>query len=156
MIVYKDGDLLKDKSVALVNPVNCVGVMGAGVAEKFKQRFPENFFAYAKACREKTLKPGGLLVCNRQNFLKRDPADGPLYIINCATKLHWREPSRQAWVEKGLLNLRKFIDTAGIKSLAMPALGCGLGGLEWRHVELLVRTHFGDITDREVVVYKPH
>jgi O-acetyl-ADP-ribose deacetylase (regulator of RNase III) len=92
---------------AVVNTVNTVGVMGKGIALMFKERFPQNFAAYAAVCKDKKLAPGGIFVTERADLL------GPRWVINFATKGHWRHPSKLEWIDAGLADLRRFIQNAG-------------------------------------------
>lgn len=123
------GDLFESRAQALVNTVNCVGVMGKGVAEQFKRRYPAMFADYQRRCEAKTVKLG-------EPYLYRD-ASGML-IVNFPTKGHWRSPSRLADIEVGLDYLVAHLPEWGITSLAMPPLGCGNGGLDWSEVGPLI------------------
>lgn len=147
MIRYTQGDLLHAPEQAITNAVNTVGVMGKGLALQFKQRFPENFRAYAAACQMGEVKVGQMFVT------RREPPEGPRWIINFPTKQDWRHPSRLEWVESGLHDLRRVLLAEGIRSVALPKLGCGLGGLDWNKVRPLIDTILGDLEDVEVVVY---
>ena len=133
-VEFVHGSVFDHGCEAIVNPVNCVGAMGAGLALKFKKRFPDNFKIYADYCRKGEMKTGRVLMVSNRD---RPPA----WIANFPTKDHWRDPSRMEWIKDGLLDLRFRIDERGIKSVALPALGCGLGGLNWRDV----RTAISDI-----------
>ena len=149
MIHYTTGNILTEDVEALVNPVNCVGVMGKGLALAFKNAFPKNFAAYEKACRKGKVKPGKMFV-----FPIRSDR-GPQYIINFPTKKHWRNPSRIEWVEEGLKDLRTVILTNAIRSVAIPPIGCGLGGLEWKKVRPLIEDTFKGHRALDVVVFEP-
>jgi O-acetyl-ADP-ribose deacetylase (regulator of RNase III) len=111
-----------------VNTVNTVGVMGKGVALMFKEAFPDNFRAYENACKRKEIHIGRMFVTERQNLI------GPKWIINFPTKQHWRNPSKIEWIEEGLEDLKRIIIENNIKSLAIPPLGSGNGGLGWVNV----------------------
>lgn len=148
MIRYTHGNLLAAEAEALVNTVNTVGVSGKGIALMFKENFPENFRAYEAACKAGELAPGGLFVTERQDML------GPRFIVNFATKKHWRHPSRLEWIEQGLESLREEIEARGIRSIAVPPLGAGNGGLEWADVKRLIADKLADL-ESEVVVYEP-
>ena len=154
MIQYTRGDILADPSDALVNPVNCVGVMGAGLAKQFKRRFPSNFRAYAEICRRGKLNVGEVHV----HTMVRSPYGTgwplPPYIINFPTKRHWRDPSRLEDIEAGLTALADAIRQHGIRSVAVPALGSGLGGLAWTDVRPRIEAALCD-TDADVTVYAP-
>ena len=128
MIERASGDILKSDAEALVNSVNCVGVMGRGVALQFKKAFPENFKAYRLACANEQVQPGRMFVHDRGTLTN------PRYIINFPTKTHWKARSRSEHIESGLLALREVIQRLRIQSIALPPLGCGLGGLEWSEV----------------------
>ena len=125
MIEYKTGDILAEQAEALVNTVNCVGVMGRGIALQFKRAFPENFKAYAARCKRNEMQPGRVFVFETGGMLP------PRYIINFPTKRHWRGKSRIEDVESGLISLVQEIRSLGIRSIAIPPLGSGLGGLNW-------------------------
>lgn len=137
-IVHSYGDLLdmQDKVDALVNPVNCVGVSGAGLAREFAVQFPVNQRHYVNACRSMRIRPGQVFAAHdyRPNGLS-------IVIINFPTKLQWHKPSTTKWIEEGLDSLVGFLrETPEINTLAMPALGCGLGGLRWPVVKELITT----------------
>ncbi len=132
MIEYKTGDIFAEKAEALVNAVNCVGVMGRGIALQFKRAFPENFKAYAARCRRNAMKPGHVFV------FVTGQITNPRYIINFPTKRHWRGKSRMEDIESGLVSLAREIRSRGIRSVAIPALGSGLGGLSWPEVRVRV------------------
>lgn len=127
MIEYTQGDILKCEAEALVNTVNCVGVMGRGIALQFKRMFPENFKAYAAACKRREVRPGRMFVFETGQLTP------PRYIINFPTKRHWRGKSRMDDIESGLVALVAVIRARGIRSIAIPPLGSGLGGLDWPH-----------------------
>jgi len=148
MIRYTQGNLIEAKAEALVNTVNTVGVSGKGIALMFKETYPDNFRAYAAACMAGRIVPGGLFVTERQDML------GPRIIINFATKQHWRQPSRLDWIKRGLVALREEIGTRGIRSIAIPPLGAGNGGLDWGDVRALIADVLADL-DCEIIVYEP-
>src|SRR5665648_79330 len=129
---FKIGDVLQSSAEALVNTVNCVGVMGRGVALQFKEAFPQNFKAYKYACDRNEVQPGRMFVHETGLVLN------PKYIINFPTKRHWRGKSRIEDVAEGLVALRQEIVSRGIESVAMPPLGSGLGGLDWNQVRPLI------------------
>lgn len=127
-------DIFKSTAQALVNPVNCAGVMGKGLALQFREKFPYNFIVYRKACESGRLKPGIVLPVK----------DGEKFIINFPTKRHWRDKSRMEDIESGLANLLTVLKFYEITSVAIPKIGCGLGGLDWADVKpLVVRTFEG-------------
>ena len=127
------GDLLEQRVDAIVNTVNTVGVMGKGIALVFKTAFPHNFRVYAEACKNRTLVPGKLLAVRDTSLLY-----GEKLVINFPTKTDWRLPSEYAYVEQGLNALAALIQEQNIKSIAIPALGCGNGGLDWVKVKDMI------------------
>jgi len=149
MLTYTQGNLLEADVDALVNTVNTVGVMGKGIALMFKEHFPENFHAYEAACKRKELQVGHMFVTKRHDLV------GPKWIINFPTKKHWRQPSKLAWIESGLADLRRVIVENGIKSIALPPLGSGNGGLDWSEVRPLVGQALGALPDVRIVVFEP-
>lgn len=134
---------------ALVNAVNTVGIMGKGIALLFKELFPENFKAYAAACKAGEVRVGEMFVTAAVG------ADGPSWIINFPTKEHWVHPTKLEWVRDGLVALKQVIREKGIKSIAIPALVCGNGGLDRRVVRPLIESALADLEEVEVVVYEP-
>ena len=134
MIEYKVGDMFTEDVEALVNSVNCVGVMGRGIALQFKNLFPENFKAYAEACRREEVQPGQMFVYESGKMTN------PRFIINFPTKRHWRGKSRMEDIESGLHALAREISERNIRSIALPPLGSGLGGLDWSNGPLTHRS----------------
>lgn len=149
MIRYVTGNLLEAHTEALVNTVNTVGVMGKGIALQFKEDFPDNYKAYQSAVKRGEVRIGSMFVTKAGNL------NGLHYIVNFPTKEHWRNPSRIEYVEKGLIALRKTIQELSIKSIAVPPLGCGNGGLNWNDVRPLIEQYLGDLPV-EVIVYEPN
>ena len=149
MIEYKTGDILAEDAEALVNTVNCVGVMGRGIALQFKNAFPENFEAYADACKRDELHPGRMFVFETRQLTS------PQYIINFPTKRHWRGKSRIEDIEVGLKALADVIRETPIRSIAIPPLGSGLGGLDWKAVRPLIERALSSIEDVQIVVFEP-
>ncbi|WP_201408622.1 type II toxin-antitoxin system antitoxin DNA ADP-ribosyl glycohydrolase DarG [Mycobacterium paraintracellulare] len=149
MITYRDGDLLKADTDALVNTVNCVGVMGKGIALQFKRRYPDVFKAYEKACKRGEVAIGKMFV------VETGQLDGPKYIINFPTKKHWRSPSQLSYIDAGLKDLVRVIRELRITSIAVPPLGAGSGGLNWRDVEPRLTAAFADLPDVHTVLYPP-
>lgn len=149
MITFKTGNLFDTECEALVNTVNCVGVMGRGVALQFKKRFPENFKAYEKACRNNEVMPGKMFVYRTDGMLN------PKWIINFPTKRHWRGASRLEDIDSGLDDLVRVIRDNGIHSLVLPPLGCGLGGLNWGDVKRLISTKLGPLPETQIQVFEP-
>lgn len=149
MIEFTKGNLLESDAEALVNTVNTVGVMGKGVALMFKEAFPDNFRVYEAACRAKELSVGKMFVTRRDAFL------GPKWIVNFPTKAHWRHSSRMEWVESGLDDLKSVIITNNIKSIALPPLGAGNGGLDWADVRELMIKKLRNLDDVRILIYEP-
>ena len=149
MIEYKTGDILAEEAEALVNTVNCVGVMGRGIALQFKRAFPENFKAYATRCKRNEMRPGRVFVFETGEMLL------PRYIINFPTKRHWRGKSRMEDIESGLGSLLEEIRSHGIRSIAIPPLGSGLGGLDWHEVRTLLQKTFEELDSVRVVIFEP-
>lgn len=148
MITFTQGNLLEARAEALVNTVNTVGVMGKGIALMFKERFDENFRRYEAACKAKEVQTGKMFVTPIHEL------DGPRWIINFPTKEHWRAPSRMEWVVEGLLDLRRFLIEYQVKSIAIPPLGAGNGGLEWSEVREQIERALGDL-DINILVFEP-
>lgn len=149
MITYTSGDILNADVEALVNTVNCVGVMGRGIALQFKNMFPENFEAYAQACAQKHVQPGQMFI------FETGQLTNPKYIVNFPTKRHWRGKSRIEDIETGLADLKDQIAARGIKSIAVPPLGSGLGGLDWQDVKALIIEALSSLEDVDILVYEP-
>ncbi|HUT94380.1 MAG TPA: macro domain-containing protein [Thermoguttaceae bacterium] len=149
MIESRTGDVLQADAEALVNTVNCVGVMGRGIALQFRKEFPENYAAYKKACDRGELRPGRMFVFKLSRF------ENPRYVINFPTKRHWKGKSRIEDVQAGLEALVEEIRARGIKSVAVPPLGCGLGGLKWSQVRPMIEEAFGALPDVDVLVFEP-
>lgn len=149
MLKQKRGNLLAEKTEALVNPVNCVGVMGKGVALQFKRAFPGNFKQYQKACKNNEVEPGRMFIVATDSLLN------PRYIINFPTKGHWRQPSQLDDIKAGLAALVADVQRLGIRSIAIPPLGCGNGGLDWAEVKPLIIDAFKPLPKVEVIVFEP-
>lgn len=149
MISYTTGNLLDADVEALVNTVNTVGVMGKGIALMFKERFPANMTAYAKACKDGQVQTGRVFVTETGELM------GPRWIVNFPTKQHWRAKSRMEWIIDGLADLRRFIEDYQVRSIAIPPLGAGNGGLKWTEVKPRIDQALGDLEDVEIVVYEP-
>lgn len=150
MIRYTTGNLLDSKAEALVNTVNTEGVMGKGIALQFKNMFPHNFKVYSNVCKKKELKVGQLLLTEEETLLT-----GKKIIINFPTKTNWRLPSEYAYIEAGLAELVKIIKERNIKSIAIPPLGSGNGGLNWQKVKLILERYLLEL-DCEVYIYEPN
>ena len=152
MINYVSGNLLDDDADALVNTVNCVGVMGKGIALAFKKKFPANYTAYKAACAAGNVSPGSLFSFREISGLYDLPSQ---HILNVATKKHWRQPSKLEYVEDGIAKIADYLSKGEVRSIAIPPLGCGNGGLDWdvvgpKLVDALVK--FQDI---DIRLYAP-
>lgn len=148
MIREAHGDLLSAEVDAIVNTVNTVGVMGKGIALQFKKRFPGNFKAYSTACKSGEVKLGKMFVYDAGQLVS------PRWVINFPTKQHWKSRSRLTDVDSGLDDLARVIEELGIRSIALPPLGCGLGGLDWADVRPLIERKLANV-DADVTVYPP-
>jgi O-acetyl-ADP-ribose deacetylase (regulator of RNase III) len=149
MIEYKTGDILTEEVEALVNTVNCVGIMGRGIALQFKNAFPENFKSYAAACKRKDIQPGRMFI------FETGQLTNPHYIINFPTKRHWRGKSRIEDIDAGLAALTEEIRSRNIRSIAIPPLGSGLGGLNWSEVRPRIEETLREFSDLKVIVFEP-
>ena len=149
MIEKGYGSIIDCKAEALVNPVNCVGTMGKGLALEFKKAFPDNFYAYVDACAAKEM------VMGKMGIYPLPTSTNPVYIINFPTKYHWKNTSSLVLIEKGLWALRDDVKRFKIKSIAIPALGCGLGQLEWDDISPLIHKIMGSLPDVQVIVFPP-
>jgi O-acetyl-ADP-ribose deacetylase (regulator of RNase III) len=146
MIHLTSGNLLHADVDALVNAVNTVGVAGKGIALQFRLAFPESHKAYVAAAKARTVTPGQMLVVQTGAV--------PKYIIHFPTKRHWKDLSRIGDIELGLQDLAQVIAQYAIRSIAVPALGCGNGGLEWSQVRPLVESALGSV-DAKVLLFQP-
>jgi len=145
MIFVRQGNLFDSRAQTLVNAVNCVGIMGKGIAAAFKKKFPAMFADYAARCKRGELKLG-------EPYLFRDPSG--ICILNFPTKGHWRSSSRLIDIETGLAHVVANYQALGITSIAFPALGCGAGGLEWADVQALMEAILRDL-EIPVEIYAP-
>ncbi|MBN6110188.1 macro domain-containing protein [Xanthomonas bonasiae] len=145
MLEFTQGDMFEAPADIRVNTVNCVGVMGAGVALAFKQRYPEMFKDYQYACKDGRVRPG------RMHVWKSLEGD---WIVNFPTKRDWRDPSRYEDIDAGLDDLRTYLDSVGPVTVALPALGCGHGGLDWDRVSVMIQNKLSDV-DARVLVFAP-
>jgi O-acetyl-ADP-ribose deacetylase (regulator of RNase III) len=150
MIEEAAGNLLQADVEALVNTVNCVGVMGKGIALQFKRAWPENFRRYAKACNVGGVIPGRMFIFETGGMVN------PKYIVNFPTKRHWRDKSRIEDIESGLKALVEDVKRLGIRSIAVPALGCGNGGLDWEDVAPLIDKAFEALPEVTVLLFSPN
>ncbi|MDA7980775.1 MAG: macro domain-containing protein [Pirellulales bacterium] len=149
MMRFTQGNLLEADVEALVNTVNTVGVMGKGIALMFKETFPENFKAYAAACKRDEVQVGQMFITGLAEL------SGPRWIINFPTKKHWKGKSKLEWITEGLEDLRRVIVEKNIRSIAIPPLGSGNGGLDWYEVRRHVEAALGDLDDVDVFIYEP-
>lgn len=149
MIRFTSGDILAADAEALVNTVNCVGIMGRGIALQFKNAFPKNFKAYEAACSRRDVQPGRMFIFETGDMMN------PKFIINFPTKRHWRGKSRMEDIEAGLMALVSDIKRLKIHSIAIPPLGSGLGGLHWPTVRGKIETAICQIPELDAIVYEP-
>jgi O-acetyl-ADP-ribose deacetylase (regulator of RNase III) len=149
-IRFETGDLLATDAEALVNTVNCVGIMGRGIALQFKNMFPGNFKDYAAACKRGEVQPGRMFI------FETGALTNPRFIINFPTKRHWRGKSRMEDIDAGLKALVSEIKNRGIRSIAVPPLGSGLGGLDWTDVRPRIETALSGIKNLEVAIFEPN
>jgi O-acetyl-ADP-ribose deacetylase (regulator of RNase III) len=149
MISFVKGNLLDADVEALVNTVNTVGVMGKGIALMFKEAFPQNFKEYEAACKHKQVRIGRMFVTETGELM------GPKWIINFPTKTHWRQRTKMEWITEGLKDLRRVIEEKEIRSVAVPPLGCGNGGLDWQDVRPAIEDALGSLAGVEVIAYEP-
>ena len=149
MIEATQGNILEADAEALVNTVNCVGVMGKGIALQFKLAFPENARAYERVCRRGEMRPGDVFV------FETGALTNPKYILNFPSKQHWRSRSRLSDIEAGLQDLVQIVKRLGIRSIAVPPLGCGNGGLEWDQVRPRIQASFASVPEVRVLLFAP-
>jgi len=148
MIYKAEGDLLGTDAEALVNTVNTVGVMGKGIALQFKLAFPDNYKAYEAACKRGEVELGEMFVFHRQS-------SNPRVIINFPTKKHWRGKSKIGDIESGLRALIEVVKKEKIRSIAVPPLGCGNGGLDWEDVRPRIERAFAEVPTVTVQLFHP-
>jgi restriction system protein len=145
---FTKGNILDAKTEALVNPVNTVGIMGKGLAALVKKRYPDTFTKYAAACNSGEVRVGRMFVT--ESVFPGEPR----WIINFPTKEHWRNPTRLEWVVSGLRDLRRVIAEKGMRSIAIPALGCGNGGLDWPEVRQTIVAALAEIPGVDIIVFE--
>ena len=149
MYTYRIGNIIQADCQAIINTVNTVGVMGKGIALAFKKSFPANYKAYRKAYEAGDLATGKMFVHHTGQLT-------PQIIINFPTKKHWRDRSELEYVEAGLIDLMKVIKDLEIKSIAIPPLGCGNGGLKWATVQPLIEEKLSALARSvDIIIYKP-
>jgi O-acetyl-ADP-ribose deacetylase (regulator of RNase III) len=148
MIRFTKGNLLESGAEALVNTVNTVGVMGKGIALQFKQAFPANYKLYRDACKNGELQTGKLLVVKDSNLLT-----GEKTIINFPTKQDWKNPSKNEYIASGLIALLSYLKQSKLKSIALPALGCGNGGLDWQVIKPMLTGILSEL-NMEIIIYE--
>lgn len=149
MIRYSTGNLLDADVEALVNTVNTVGVMGKGIALMFKERFPNNNKEYELACKQGEVRTGKVFVTSSNELM------GPRWIINFPTKQHWRSNSKVEWIDQGLEDLHAFLIDNQVRSVAIPPLGAGNGGLKWLDVKPRIEAVLADLENVDIVIYEP-
>jgi O-acetyl-ADP-ribose deacetylase (regulator of RNase III) len=149
VIIERQGNILKANAQALVNPVNCMGVAGKGLALQFRRAYTANFHSYVSSCRSGLMRPG------RLHIFPTGRRCNPKWIINFPTKDDWRDKSKLIYVEGGLDALVMECLTNRIHLVAMPRLGCGLGGLKWEDVKPLITDRFAARTDITIELYTP-
>lgn len=160
---FRKGNLLDSEAEAIVNTVNTVGVMGKGIALLFRKAYPENYKKYKSECRKNNIKVGKMFYVRVgedtspslfEQTTDSNKSEYPLWIINFPTKQHWRSPSKLEWIDEGLQDLKRVLEEKKIRSVALPQLGCGNGGLDWRDVEQKIRKTFVDGGDRTIIIYE--
>ncbi|MCX6270421.1 MAG: macro domain-containing protein [Bacteroidetes bacterium] len=149
MIKYLTGNILESDADALINTVNTVGVMGKGIALQFKKAYYNNYKAYVEACKKNEIEIGKLFIVKDSNL-----SSGEKYIINFPTKKDWRKPSEYSFIDAGLDDLIRVLKEYNIKSIAIPPLGAGNGGLEWEKVKKIIEHKLSNL-DVEIIVFEP-
>ncbi len=147
MIRDATGNIFDANVEALVNPVNTVGVVGTGLALQFKHRYPGMYREYYASCLRGEFKIGRVLVYTVFGY--------PRLVVNFPTKRHYQDPSKLEWIDAGLVDLHALIEELIIRSIAIPALGCGLGGLDWPDVRQLIVERLGEFTEVDILLYAP-
>jgi O-acetyl-ADP-ribose deacetylase (regulator of RNase III) len=143
LIEFVSGNIFDSDCQALVNPVNCVGISGKGLALAFKNKYPQMFQAYRQTCLDGKLTVGQLHIW----------PDKEKFIVNFPTKIHWRNPSQLQWIEMGLVALAEFVKENNIVSIALPKLGCGLGGLEFAEIKEKLINFSKQLENTKIIVY---
>ena len=151
MITYKTGDIFKEKTEAIVNPVNCVGVAGAGLALKFRKKYPNYYLAYRDVCMKGKLTVGNIFM-----YKLEGNRPFPKYILSVPTKRHYSDKSILTDIEIGIFGICKMIEKYNIHSISIPALGCGLGGLNWNDVRAVMEDRFRKQQEyKRIVIFEP-
>lgn len=149
MIKYVKDNIINSQTDAIVNTVNTVGVMGKGIALAFKNAFPENFKIYEKACKERKIDIGRLLITETGKLY-------PRYIINFPTKVHWKNPSKYEYIELGLKDLIRIIREYNISSISIPPLGSGNGKLKWSVVKDILESFLSELSKEiDIIIFEP-
>jgi len=144
MISFVDGNLFDNKYDIVVNTINCKGVMGKGVALEFKKRYPKMYREYRKACLRNEIKPGDIWVWKRDDE----------WVVNFATKDHWRFPSKYSYIDDGLEKLKAYLSDFNDISIGIPPLGCGNGGLDWKIVSKKMENQLNNLSCN-IVLFNP-
>ncbi len=145
MLIFTSGDMFEVSTDIRINTVNCVGIMGKGLALRFKIKYPDMFHVYQQACKSGEVQPGKL------HIWRNDSKD---WIINFPTKRHWRDSSRYTDIEKGLIALKAYLNNKGRIKVLLPAIGCGLGGLDWSRVSEMIKKHLENV-EADILVFAP-
>ncbi len=148
MIIEQQGDIFQSGAMAMVNPVNCIGEMGKGLAAAFKRQYPDNFYYYRRVCEKGLMQPGKVLTVPM-------PGNNPHYVINFPTKRHWKDKTYMEDIEMGLQDLARVLHRLQIQSIAIPALGCGLGGLDWQVVKPIIMEALRPFDAMDIMLYGP-
>ena len=148
MLAYRTGNIFESEAQAIVNPTNCLGPMGAGLAKQFSRRYPANTAQYRRECAQGLIKPG------RLNWFKTG-RETPEWIVNFPTKNDYRRPSRLEYIQEGLDTLAEELTKRAITSIAIPPLGCGLGGLRWNAVRAEMETRLSGLEQCTIILLEP-
>ena len=149
MLKFVKGNFFDFDADIRVNTVNCVGVMGAGVALAFKNKYPEMFKEYVRQCKANEISPGKPSVWKKEDMFSKG-----IEIINFPTKAHWRNPSEYEYIESGLIWLSDYLKNKEGLTITLPALGCGHGGLDWVNVKKLILNYLSE-TKNNILVFEP-
>ncbi|WP_321426062.1 macro domain-containing protein [uncultured Bacteroides sp.] len=152
MIKFVQGNFFDYEADIRINTVNCVGIMGAGVALQFKNRYPEMNMEYVRLCSQRVIRPGKPHVWISKNLFSNSEED--IIIINFPTKDHWKNPSEYSYIEDGLKWLREYLEDKPNSTITVPALGCGHGGLDWEKVKKMIFDYLSDL-ETSILVFEP-